>query len=317
MQQQIGSVANTPGADWPQDQQGTASQALAFGPAQPFGPSPAPSYAQLLGQPQAPSYAQILGQPQAPSYAPPYGQPPAQPYAQPFGQPAGQPYAQPQPQTYVQPYTLPEAQPFGQQQAFPLAQPQPQPYAPPQAQAPPVPPVSAPVAPGAAGGANAQQPTPQQQFARHLTGIARTLEQALPSYQLTISVLLDVSVSAKADSVAGVPALLEQLQQAAFTHYAALGAIRRFLVGEATPDVLASLAVGVNKLISLHSKTRSQWEQTLASAPADVRTALSPLNQVITGAESLLKQAATGVQQAVGPQIWAAAQARAAEAAAE
>lgn len=310
MQQQIGSAANIMGADWPQDQQGTASQALAFGP------GPAPSYAQLAGQPQAPSYAQILGQPQAPAYAPPFGQPQAQPYAPPFGQPAGQPYGQPQPQTYVQPYTMPEVQPFGQQQALPMGQPQPQPYAPPQTQAPPVPPVSAPIAPGGAGGANAQ-PTPQQQFARHLTGIARTLEQALPSFQLTISVLLDVSVSPKAESVNGLPALLEQLQEAAFTHYAALGAIRRFLVGETTPDVLASLAVGVSRLISLHSRTRAQWEQALGGAPGDVRSALTPLTQVINSAESLLKQAATGVQQAVGPQVWAAAQARAAEAAAE
>lgn len=297
-QQQLGSATNIMGADWPQDQQGTALQAQPYAP--PFGHVPAASYAQPFGQPQAPSYGPPFGQPPAPAYAPPYGQP----------------YAQPQPQTYVQPYTLPEAPPAGLPQALPFAQPQPQPYSPPQTQAPPVPPVSAPAVPGGAGGAGAQA-TPQQQFARHLTGIARSLEQALPGYQLTISVLLDLSVSPKAESVSGVPALLEHLQQAAFTHYAALGAIRRFLVGEATPDVLASLAVGVCRLVSLHSKTRSLWEQALASAPADVRAALAPLSQVVSGAETLLKQAATGVQQAVGPQVWAAAQARAAEAAAQ
>ncbi|MDF2630944.1 MAG: hypothetical protein K0R39_4775 [Symbiobacteriaceae bacterium] len=311
MQQQTGSAANIMGADWPQDQQGTALQAQPFGAQAPAYASPygqAPAYANPYGQAQVPAYAQA----QAPAYAQPFGQAQASSYAPPFGQPQGQPYAQPQPQTYVQPYTMPGAQPFAQPQPQPMAQ---APYAPPQTQAPPVPPVAAPVAPGVAGGANAQ-PTPQQQFARHLTGIARLLEQALPSYQLTISLLLDLSVSPKAESVTGIPALLEQLQQATFAHYGALGAIRRFLLGDATPDVLASLAVGINRLTALHSTAKSLWEQALASAPAELRPALAPLNQAVSGVESLLSQAATGVQQAVGPQAWAAAQARAAGAAA-
>lgn len=244
-------------------------------------------------------------QPQAQSYG--------QPQVQSYGQPQAQPYGQPQVQTYTQPYTFPQAQPYAQPQAQPYAQPQGQPYAQPQTQAPPVAPVSAPSSPAAAGGPGAQ-PSPQQQFARHLMGIARVLEQTIPGYQIQISLLLDLAASPKGQGVEALAPLLEQLQKAAFIHYGTLGAIRRFLVGEMTPDVLGSLAVGIQRLISLHGQTRPLWEQVLAGAAPEVRSALTNVNQAVTGAETLLNQAASGVQMAVGPQLWAAAQAKALEA---
>lgn len=231
------------------------------------------------------------------------------PQDQSYGQPQAQSYGQPQVQSYGQP----QAQPFGQPQFQSYPPPQAQPYAQPQTQAPPVAPVSAPSNPAAAGGPGAQ-PSPQQQFARHLMGIARVLEQTIPGYQIQISLLLDLSASPKGRGVEALAPLLEQLQKAAFNHYGTLGAIRRFLVGETTPDVLGSLAVGIQRLISLHSQTRPLWEQVLAGAAPEVRAAFTNVNQAVTGAESLLNQAASGVQMAVGPQLWAAAQAKIQEA---
>jgi len=227
-----------------------------------------------------------------------WAQPLAQQFGQPFAQPQAQPFAQPQPQTYVQPYTLPFAQP----QAQPFVQPQPQP------QAPPVAPVTCPVAP--TGTTSAAQQGPQQQFARHLTGIARTLEQAIPGHQILVSLLQDLAASPRGQAVSGLSALTDLMAQSTFIHYGTLGAIRRFLCGEATPDVLALLAAGVNQLISLHSQTRPLWERAVMSASPELRSTFSNLNQVVTGTETLLSQAANAVQTAVGPQIWAAAQAR-------
>jgi hypothetical protein len=169
--------------------------------------------------------------------------------------------------------------------------------------------VSAPTSPGTPGGTGAQQ-SPQQAFAKHLTGIARMLEQTLPSYQILISVLLDLAASPAGQGLAGLDGLLAKLRETSMVHYGTLGFVRRFLAGEANPGLLASLAVGVNHLASLHEQTRPLIERMVMSASPEVRTAFSNVGQTLSSAGTLLQQAGQAVQMAVSPQIWEAARAR-------
>jgi hypothetical protein len=245
--------------------------------------------------------AQPGAQPQAQLYAQPYPQPQAQPYMPQFAQPYAAPQGQPGP--YGQP-PVPYAQPQGQ--PVPYAAPQPQPT-----QAPPVAPVSFPnnpAGPGAQGGAQ----NPQQALARQITAVAKSLEQAIPVYQILISVLADVAASAQGQAVAGIETAVSQLKEAAFHHYATLGALRRALAGEMTPDVIAGVAVGVNFLNGVQAQVRPLFDQLIAAAASspDVARILTGLSQMVVGAEGLLKQASGAVQALVGPQIWEAAKAK-------
>jgi hypothetical protein len=242
----------------------------------------------------------------------PYGygyQQPESPYL-PQGQP--QPYFPPQPQPL--PY-LPQGQPQMQQPPmqqpyYPQPQPQPQYqpptqqpyYQPPQAQAAPVPPVGMPMAPQAQGQSQAQM-TPQQAFNRQLINIAKLLEQSLPGYQMLASVVNDLSKK----SAPGAEDVGASLRDAAFHHYAALGAIRRFLTGETTPDLLAALATATHTLMRLHGKLRPLIEPIQSSSMPDVRMVINGILQAMNGIESLLNQAGGAVKEAVGPHTWESA----------
>ena len=176
-------------------------------------------------------------------------------------------------------------------------------YPQPQTGAAPVPGVAY---PGAVGGSpqGAQPQSPQQAMARQLMGVARGLEQIIPGYQLLVSVFQDALVSPRAHGLAGVQPLLEQLKEAIYHHFVTLGAVRRFLMGEVTPDILASLATGVNYLNAIHSRTKPLFEQVLTSASPELRAPLSQLAQTLTAAEGLLLQTTAAVRTLVGPQIW-------------
>jgi hypothetical protein len=183
-------------------------------------------------------------------------------------------------------------------------------YQAPQTQAAPVPGVAFPGQVAGASGGQAQ-PSPQQLMAQKLMAVARGLEQIIPGYQLLISVFQDAAVSPLGQSLPGVYPLLERLKEATYHHFATLGAIRRFLVGEASADVLASLATGVNYLTAIHSQTKLLLQQVLAAVPAEQRAPLNSLTQAVTAADGLLAQTVTAVQALVGPQIWEAARLRA------
>jgi hypothetical protein len=83
-------------------------------------------------------------------------------------------------------------------------------------------------------------------------------------------------------------------------------------MGEVTPDILASLATGVNYLNAIHSRTKPLFEQVLASASPELRAPLGNLAQTVTAAEGLLIQTTQAVRTLVGPQIWDACKDRAA-----
>lgn len=269
-----------------------------------LGPGAIPGQAPFA-QPQPPSpYAQ-------PTYthAPVYGQTP-------LGQPpmAQQPYAQP---TYAPAPTYAQPAPF-QPGAFgqlPGGAQQPMGQMPGASQGAPVTPVACPayVPPGGQPQGNAAQQA-QQAYARQLVSIARGLEQLIPGYQILISVLQDLTTSPRGETLSGTAPLMATLRGAAYHHFATLGAVRRFLCGEATNEMLGSMAVGLNQLIHLHNQARPQVERLVMSATPDLRAALSSLAQTVTAADSLLSQASTAVQAAVGPRLWEEARARAFEA---
>jgi hypothetical protein len=185
-------------------------------------------------------------------------------------------------------------------------------YPQPQTGAAPVPGVAYPSQVGGGGPQGAQPQSPQQAMARQLMGVARGLEQIIPGYQLLVSVFQDALVSPRAHGLAGVQPLLEQLKEAIYHHFVTLGAVRRFLMGEVTPDILASLATGVNYLNAIHSRTKPLFEQVLASASPELRAPLGNLAQTLTAAEGLLIQTTQAVRTLVGPQIWDACKDRAA-----
>lgn len=224
----------------------------------------------------------------------------AQPYVQP--QPYAQPqqYAQPQPYAQSVPFTLP------QQYVQPQPYAQPQQYAQPQSQAVPVAPVASPYAPPGAGFPQAgAQPSPQQALMRHVIGIAKSLEQLLPSYQMLVSLLSD-----RGQAIGGVDQVLQRLKEATFAHFATLGAIRRVMCGDTSPEALSSLAAGVNQLHALHSQLRPQFERLLMAVVPDIRQMIAGLAGTIAAADAALAQAVPAVQALVGPQLWEAARSK-------
>lgn len=250
--------------------------------------------------PQAQPFAQPFAQPsQAPPLAHPMAYPPqAQVGAQTFQQafaPAQQPFAQP---------FAPMQQPHPQQMhGYPgQLQQQPAPIAP-----VPNPALAAPVTQGQQNG----QQSPQQAFGRQLVGVARNLEQMIPSYQLMIAGLEDLHNARTSPAHAGAPALIESLKEATFHHFATLGAIRRFLCGEASSEVVLALAVGLHRLMKVHSQARPQIERVMLNTMGDARSPLSSLGQALTAADSQLSQASNTIQSHLNPQIWEVARARA------
>lgn len=213
---------------------------------------------------------------------------------------------------YAQP---PIPSPFGEVQAqlplgYPPAppafgQPQAPVYGQPTQQAAPVMPVSCPTyTPAANAGA---QTTPQQAASRQMIQIARTLEQSIPGYQIMVSVLEGLRESPRAAGLTGLEPLLLTVSEIIYHQYAALGAIRRFLCGEATAAIATSLAKQVRKLSQLHTQLRPQFERVSMAAAPELRGAIMGLSQILGTGDSLLGQTATAVQTFTGPQIWEAA----------
>lgn len=251
-----------------------------------------------------------LAQPQPFSHVPPisFAPPPPQSFAQPQPQqpmPFAQSYAQPIPgQPFPQPYAQPgaPAQPYGQ--PYPQGQSAGQPV--------PIAPVPAPgyAQPVTQSQPANQQQSAQQQYTRQAVGVARNLEQIIPGYQLAISLLSDIIASPKGQPLAGAQPLLDTLKDATFYHFATLGAIRRFLCGETTPDVIGALAVAINQLNKIHSLIRPQTERLLVGAPPELRGAISNISQTVGAVDSQLQQALSAVQANVSAQIWEAARAK-------
>ncbi len=241
----------------------------------------------------------------------------ALPGQQPFGVPAvpagAQGYGQPYPQA-TQPF--PQAgQPMYPQQAagqgFPgvqqaaMFQQQAQTYGQqPAPQAAPVPPVTAPQYTPSAGYQQGQQQSPQQAMARQLTSIARVLEQLLPVYQMLISEAQACKKAQGGQDTSGADSLLDTLKEGTFHHYASLGAIRRFLMGETSAEVVQALARSVYRLTRAHAEIRPRLEQVVQSAEPELRPALSGLSQATAQGDSLLARTVSAVKATVGEPLW-------------
>lgn len=169
-----------------------------------------------------------------------------------------------------------------------------------QAQAAPVQPVNVPTynqTNGTQGG-----PNPQQQFSQQLIGIARHLEQAMPTYQVIFSA--GIGLAHPGQGVSGSEGLAQILQEGALYHQGALGAIRRYLAGEASPDVLAALAYSVHHLARTNAALRQKLDVMNLNASSDRRVLMGQLLQYLSAADQLLHQTASVIQSVVGPQIW-------------
>jgi hypothetical protein len=256
-------------------------------PQAPYAPAPQQAYPQPAYPQQAyPQPSQPM--PFAQSYAQPIpGQPmPAPPFGQPFPQAAP-------PQAYGQPYPQGPAPGQGGQPA---------PIAP-----VPAPSYTQPVTQN-------QQPNPQQaareQSMRQAVSLARTLEQVIPAYQLAISILQEALAGPKAASMTGAQAMLDAVKDAVCYHFSTLGAIRRFLCGEATPEVITGLAVAVNHLSRVHSQLRPQADRLIVSVPPELRGSLASLSQGLGAADTQVQQAVSSVQANVSAQVWETAKAR-------
>lgn len=185
----------------------------------------------------------------------------------------------------------------------------------------PVAPVSPVPGPGPAYAApqgDAVQQNPQQAYARHMVGVARALEQTIPGYQFLISALQDLQKESSADRQPAAQRLVENLKEAVFQHFAALGAIRRLLIGEVTPDILLNLSLALNRLLRIHNGMRPLLDQ-VASSPsggtqsvagslgAGAQSVIGSLAAHLQATEAQLNQAAAAVQAAVPPQVWESA----------
>lgn len=171
----------------------------------------------------------------------------------------------------------------------------------------PVPPVSPVPGPGPAFAApqgDAVQQTQQQAYVRHLVGVARALEQTIPGYQFLISALQDLQKESGADRQPAAQRLAENLKEATFQHFAALGAIRRLLIGEMTPDTVLGLSVALNRLLRIHSGLRPLLDQLTSSPAGGAQSAIGSLAAHLQAAEAQLNQAAAAVQAAVPAQVW-------------
>lgn len=170
----------------------------------------------------------------------------------------------------------------------------------------PVPPVPGPGPAYAASQSDAVQQS-QQAYVRHMVGVARALEQTIPGYQFLISALHDLQKESSADRQTTAQRLAESLKEATFQHFAALGAIRRLLIGEVTPDVLQNLSLAVNRLLRIHSGMRPLLDQLTSTASGSAQGAIGSLTAHLQAAEAQLSQAAAAAQAAVPAQVWESA----------
>lgn len=229
-------------------------------------------------QPGAGAPVTAYGQPTA-YQAPPPGYAPQQSFAQP-------PYPGQQPGMAPPPGYAPQgAYPPGAQPGAPAAQRPPQ-----QSQSP------------------AQQA--QQAYQQRLIGVARTLEQLFPDYQILVSMSNEIFNSPAGQTISGAEPLMAALKDLAFCHAATLGAIRRFLYGEATPVVLSDMAVATMQLGKIHSTIQPLLDRLILSAGSDLKGPLNSLSQNFASSGLHLSQATQAMRETVGPQIWEAAQAK-------
>jgi hypothetical protein len=236
-------------------------------------------------QPGAGAPVSAYGQPATYGQAPPPGFAPQQGFAPPY--PGQQPGMTPPPGNFAA-----AAPGFPPQGAFPpgqYAQPAPAPQrSPQQAQSP------------------AQQA--QQAYQQRLIGVARTLEQLFPDYQVLVSMFSEIFNSPAGQTISGAEPLMGTLKELTFCHTAVLGAIRRFLYGEATPIVLSDMAVCTMQLGRIHSQIQPLIDRLILSAGPDMRGPLNGLAQNFASSGLHLSQATQAMQATVGPQIWEAAQ---------
>lgn len=208
-------------------------------------------------------------------------------------------------QTFQAPLQAPmQAHPFQKTMAGQTAQ-QPAP-----AQAAPVAPVACPTY-TPPGGHQAQPQAQQHPATRHLLGVARALEQSIPGYQVLVSVFQEMMASPRGQALHGAQTAADLIKDSLYHQYAALGAIRRFLCGEATAEVMLSLALNINQLMTLHTQLRPLAERMAMGAAPDLRPALTGLSQLLAPGGVLLTQATAMTQQLVGPRLWEAAVAQA------
>jgi len=181
-----------------------------------------------------------------------------------------------------------------------------------QGQTQPVAPVPFPASPYAQPGPVQGQPAPQSQAqmaARQLVELARTLEQLIPGYQALQAILFELSGSPGANTGA-LREALRGLKSCVYYHGAALGTIRRLLLGETSPAVLMALAAAFQALAQEHERARPGVEQALSALPPAMSGGLHSLLQGAGNPESILQRATAAVQAITGPQIWEAARGR-------
>lgn len=148
----------------------------------------------------------------------------------------------------------------------------------------------------------------QQAYQQRLIGVARTLEQLFPDYQILVSMFNEIFNSPAGHTMAGAEPLMATLKDLAFCHTATLGAIRRFLYGEATPIVLSDMAVATMQLGKIHSTIQPLIDRLIQSAGSDMKGPLNSLSQNFASSGLHLSQATQAMRETVGPQIWEAAQ---------
>lgn len=163
-----------------------------------------------------------------------------------------------------------------------------------------------PFAPAGATAQGQQPPNPAQVLTQQLVQTARALEQLFPGYQALLSLLLEAS------SAAPSPALNEavrSVEEGLYYHGATLGAIRRILCGEATPNVLMNLAAGFHGLSRIQPRMRAAAEQVLSVMPSVRHSLTGSLVQSVAAADGVLGTVGTAIQSLVGPQTWEMARA--------
>jgi len=144
-----------------------------------------------------------------------------------------------------------------------------------------------------------------------MVSIARMLEQSIPGWQLVASVVDEISSAPGASALPGSSALVGALEDSIFHLNASIGAIRRFVSGEASAGILATLAYSVNHLSRAQSQVRPLFERWIMSTAVQERAPLTNLAQQLTTADYLLGQAVTAIQATVGQQIWETARTQA------
>jgi len=161
-----------------------------------------------------------------------------------------------------------------------------------------------PFAPAGMPAQGQQPPNPAQVLAQQLVQTARSLEQLFPGYQALLSLLLEASSAAPSPAMHDA---VRSVEEGLYYHGATLGAIRRILCGEATPNVLMNLAAGFHGLSRIQPRVRAAAEQVLTLMPSARHSLTGSLVQSVAAADGVLSTVGTSIQNLVGPQAWEAA----------